>query len=200
MTIYSPQPEDPEYFIISFYALAEFWGQPTGSSTTVKAFNDPDGLLLKPPRDWRLMWSVGNNGKGSFWEAVPPDGYVALGWVAQEDGYKQAPQKPKIPNYRCVHEDWVEFTKIDQKIWDDGASWVAHGASDMVIPTRMGRAVYEGIYDPDSPHADERGFRTDVLDVLRQLNYRSIRYPGGNFVSGYRWEDGVGALELNISA
>jgi alpha-N-arabinofuranosidase len=56
----------------------------------------------------------------------------------------------------------------------------------------MGRAVYEGIYDPASPHADERGFRKDVLALLRELNYRAIRYPGGNFLSGYRWLDGVG--------
>jgi alpha-N-arabinofuranosidase len=56
----------------------------------------------------------------------------------------------------------------------------------------MGRCVYEGIYDPASPHADASGLRTDVLDVLREMNYRSIRYPGGNFLSGYRWEDGIG--------
>ena len=56
----------------------------------------------------------------------------------------------------------------------------------------MGRAIYEGIYDPASPHADERGLRTDVMAALRELNLRSIRYPGGNFLSGYRWEDGVG--------
>lgn len=56
----------------------------------------------------------------------------------------------------------------------------------------MGRAVYEGIYDPASPHADERGFRTDVIAALRELNFRAIRYPGGNFLSGYRWQDGVG--------
>ncbi|MDL1915647.1 alpha-N-arabinofuranosidase [Anaerolineae bacterium CFX4] len=56
----------------------------------------------------------------------------------------------------------------------------------------MGRCVYEGIYDPASPHADENGLRKDVLAVLREMNYRSIRYPGGNFLSGYRWEDGVG--------
>lgn len=59
----------------------------------------------------------------------------------------------------------------------------------------MGRAVYEGIYDPASPLADERGFRKDVLEVLREINYRSIRYPGGNFLSGYRWTDGVGPRE-----
>jgi alpha-N-arabinofuranosidase len=56
----------------------------------------------------------------------------------------------------------------------------------------MGRAIYEGIYEPASPHADERGFRKDVLAALRELNFRSMRYPGGNFLSGYRWLDGVG--------
>ena len=56
----------------------------------------------------------------------------------------------------------------------------------------MGRAIYEGIYDPASPHADERGLRTDVIAALRDLNFRSMRYPGGNFLSGYRWEDGIG--------
>jgi len=56
----------------------------------------------------------------------------------------------------------------------------------------MGRCVYEGIYDPKSPLADEDGLRTDVADALKEINYRSIRYPGGNFLSGYRWEDGVG--------
>ena len=56
----------------------------------------------------------------------------------------------------------------------------------------MGRCIYEGIYDPVSPHADENGLRKDVLAALRELNFRSIRYPGGNFVSGYRWLDGVG--------
>lgn len=56
----------------------------------------------------------------------------------------------------------------------------------------MGRAVYEGIYDPSSPHAGTNGLRADVLAALRELNYRAIRYPGGNFLSGYRWLDGVG--------
>jgi alpha-L-arabinofuranosidase len=56
----------------------------------------------------------------------------------------------------------------------------------------MGRAVYEGIYDPASPHAGEHGLRKDVLAALREINYRSMRYPGGNFLSGYNWLDGVG--------
>jgi len=56
----------------------------------------------------------------------------------------------------------------------------------------MGRAVYEGVYDPTSTHADADGFRTDVLDALRRLGFTVVRYPGGNFVSGYHWEDGIG--------
>ena len=56
----------------------------------------------------------------------------------------------------------------------------------------MGRCIYGGIYDPGSPHADENGLRRDVLAALRELDFRSMRYPGGNFLSGYDWQDGVG--------
>ncbi|MFC4456536.1 alpha-N-arabinofuranosidase [Deinococcus sonorensis] len=59
----------------------------------------------------------------------------------------------------------------------------------------MGRCIYEGIYDPASPLADERGFRSDVMAALKETNYRIMRYPGGNFVSGYRWTDGIGPRE-----
>jgi len=56
----------------------------------------------------------------------------------------------------------------------------------------MGRAIYTGIYEPGHPTADEQGFRQDVLDLVRELGVPIVRYPGGNFVSGYNWEDGVG--------
>jgi alpha-L-arabinofuranosidase len=56
----------------------------------------------------------------------------------------------------------------------------------------LGRAIYEGIYDPKSKLADENGFRKDVADEIRKLSVPIIRYPGGNFVSGYNWLDGVG--------
>ena len=56
----------------------------------------------------------------------------------------------------------------------------------------MGRAVYTGIYEPGHETADENGFRTDVLDMVRGLEMPIVRYPGGNFVSAYRWEDGIG--------
>jgi alpha-N-arabinofuranosidase len=56
----------------------------------------------------------------------------------------------------------------------------------------MGRAVYEGVYDPKSLHADSDGFRRDVLDAMRPMGYTAMRYPGGNFASGYHWIDGIG--------
>ncbi|MBV2363018.1 arabinosylfuranosidase ArfA [Streptomonospora nanhaiensis] len=56
----------------------------------------------------------------------------------------------------------------------------------------MGRCVYTGIYEPGHPAADADGFRTDVAALVRELGVTTVRYPGGNFVSGYRWEDGVG--------
>src|SRR5688500_2742056 len=59
----------------------------------------------------------------------------------------------------------------------------------------MGRCIYGGIYDPENPHANDRGLRSDVLAALREQRYTVIRYPGGNFVSGYRWRDGVGPRE-----
>ena len=56
----------------------------------------------------------------------------------------------------------------------------------------LGRAVYGGIYEPGHPTADEEGFRGDVLKLIKELNVPIVRYPGGNFVSGYNWEDGTG--------
>ncbi len=56
----------------------------------------------------------------------------------------------------------------------------------------IGRAVYQGVFEPGSPQADARGFRRDVLALLRGLRMTAMRYPGGNFASGYHWEDGVG--------
>jgi alpha-L-arabinofuranosidase len=59
----------------------------------------------------------------------------------------------------------------------------------------MGRSIYTGIYEPTHPTADEQGFRKDVIALIRELNIPIIRYPGGNFVSGYNWRDGVGPKE-----
>ncbi len=56
----------------------------------------------------------------------------------------------------------------------------------------LGRCIYGGIYDEGSPLSDERGFRRDVLDLLRTLHIPVLRWPGGNFVSNYHWQDGIG--------
>jgi len=58
----------------------------------------------------------------------------------------------------------------------------------------MGRAVYEGIYEPTHPTVDNKGFREDVKALVKELNIPLIRYPGGNFLSGYNWEDGIGPV------
>ena len=69
--------------------------------------------------------------------------------------------------------------EIDSKIY---GNFVEH----------LGRCIYGGIYEPSSQYADEDGFRTDVIDATKQLNVTQLRWPGGNFVSGYHWEDGIG--------
>ena len=73
-------------------------------------------------------------------------------------------------------------SRVDDRVY---SSFVEH----------MGRAIYTGIYEPDHPTADEFGFRKDVMDLVRPLNLSHIRYPGGNFLSGYRWKDGIGPKE-----
>ncbi|MBO5779346.1 MAG: alpha-N-arabinofuranosidase [Clostridia bacterium] len=74
-------------------------------------------------------------------------------------------------------------SKIDDRIY---GSFIEH----------LGRAVYGGIYEPDHPTADDKGFRGDVLELVKQLKVPVVRYPGGNFVSGYNWEDGIGDKAL----
>jgi alpha-N-arabinofuranosidase len=56
----------------------------------------------------------------------------------------------------------------------------------------LGRCVYDGLYEPGHPTADAEGFRQDVIELVKELGVSTIRYPGGNFVSGFRWEDSVG--------
>ncbi|WP_138420330.1 alpha-N-arabinofuranosidase [Aquibacillus sediminis] len=75
-----------------------------------------------------------------------------------------------------------KIANIDERIY---GSFIEH----------LGRAVYGGVYEPSHSEADDQGFRKDVMKLVRDLQVPIIRYPGGNFVSGYRWEDGVGPKE-----
>ena len=80
---------------------------------------------------------------------------------------------------RLVIDPAFTVGEVDERLF---GSFVEH----------MGRAVYGGIYEPGHPTADEDGFRGDVLELTRELGVTVVRYPGGNFVSAYDWEDGVG--------
>ncbi|WP_430083124.1 alpha-N-arabinofuranosidase [Paenibacillus ferrarius] len=80
-----------------------------------------------------------------------------------------------------IDRDYI-ISRIDPRIY---GGFIEH----------MGRCVYEGIYDPQHAEADEQGFRQDVLAMVQDLQVPIIRYPGGNFVSGFRWEDSVGPKE-----
>ncbi|MFP5228042.1 MAG: alpha-L-arabinofuranosidase C-terminal domain-containing protein [Acidobacteriota bacterium] len=80
---------------------------------------------------------------------------------------------------RVVIDSTRQISTIDPHIY---GSFLEH----------LGRAIYEGIYEPGSKFADSNGFRTDVMAEVKQLGVPIIRYPGGNFVSGYHWLDGAG--------
>lgn len=71
------------------------------------------------------------------------------------------------------------ISQVDKRIF---GSFIEH----------LGRAVYGGIYQPGHASADEEGFQQDVLELVRELRVPVVRYPGGNYVSNYFWEDGVG--------
>ena len=87
-----------------------------------------------------------------------------------------------MKNAKIILDQDYRIGLIDKRIY---GSFIEH----------LGRAVYGGIYEPGHPLADELGFRTDVMDAVRRLGVPLVRYPGGNFVSGFHWEDSVGPVE-----
>ncbi len=76
-----------------------------------------------------------------------------------------------------------KVAEVDKRIY---GSFIEH----------LGRAVYDGIYQPGNPKSDENGFRRDVIEMVKELGLPIVRYPGGNFVSSFVWEDSVGPVEL----
>lgn len=117
-----------------------------------------------------------------------------------------------IPRRRFLKETGVAGVALAASWWRGRTAWAQGSATSptrvVIDPTRqistldrhlfgsflehLGRAIYSGIYEPGSPHADSNGFRTDVAEEIRGLGVPIVRYPGGNFVSGYHWLDGVG--------
>ncbi|MBN9308063.1 MAG: alpha-N-arabinofuranosidase, partial [Devosia sp.] len=80
-----------------------------------------------------------------------------------------------------AHKDYT-ISRIDDRVY---GAFLEH----------LGRAIYTGIYEPGHPTADKNGMRGDVAQLVRDLKVPMVRYPGGNFVSAYNWEDGVGPRE-----
>ena len=80
---------------------------------------------------------------------------------------------------KMIIEKDFKIADIDDRLY---SSFIEH----------LGRAVYDGIYEPGHPNADEMGFRKDVIDLVKELGVTTVRYPGGNFASNYFWEDTVG--------
>lgn len=87
---------------------------------------------------------------------------------------------------RIVIDRHFEISEIDERIY---GSFAEH----------MGRCIYGGIFEPGSSFADENGFRKDVMELVKELGVTIVRYPGGNFLSGYDWKDGIGPKESRPS-
>ncbi|MGL4337321.1 MAG: alpha-N-arabinofuranosidase [Turicibacter sp.] len=87
-----------------------------------------------------------------------------------------------MSNVKIYIEKNFKHAQVDDKLF---SSFIEH----------LGRAVYTGIYEPGHPTADEQGFRQDVMEMVKELDVKLVRYPGGNFLSGYNWQDGVGPKE-----
>jgi len=87
-----------------------------------------------------------------------------------------------MPSARLTIDPHFTIGRIDRRVF---GGFVEH----------LGRHVYDGIYEPGHPTADGDGFRQDVIELVKELGVSTIRYPGGNFVSGFRWEDSVGPRE-----
>jgi alpha-N-arabinofuranosidase len=87
-----------------------------------------------------------------------------------------------MKNAKLYLEKEFEISRTDDRLF---SSFLEH----------LGRAIYSGIYEPGHPEADEQGFRKDVIALIRELGVDHVRYPGGNFLSGYDWKDGIGPKE-----
>jgi alpha-N-arabinofuranosidase len=120
--------------------------------------------LIEPLNRRRFLASLGHSGAA-----------LAAGSILGRIGYAQTRDRVT----RVALDSARIRSDIDRRLF---GSFLEH----------LGRAIYTGVYQPDSPLADSKGFRTDVAAQIKGLGVPIVRYPGGNFVSGYNWLDGVG--------
>jgi len=147
VTVYQPEPQDPAYRVIGFYAQRGA-GPPDGSTIIVKSLNDPDGSLLKEPDDYVRIWtSEGSHCvfPGAIWRPVitKHDNFVVMGHVATK-GF----DKPPLNAVRCVHNTQVQESRIADKIYSDQGT---HSQSDFTLYSVDGLSgvfVSQPNYDP----------------------------------------------------
>ena len=108
---------------------------------------------------------------------------AGITWAGGLSGVKPAHSKPaSSPPARVIVDRARTLTRLDRRTL---GAFIEH----------LGRAIYGGLYEPGSTLSDSNGFRKDVIEEVKKLGVPIIRYPGGNFVSGYNWLDGVGPKE-----
>lgn len=107
---------------------------------------------------------------------------ISIKYCAFIDGISQYEKEDVMKNAKMVVEKNFKLSEVNPKLF---SSFIEH----------IGRAVYSGIYEPGHKTADEQGFRKDVIDLVKDLGVTLVRYPGGNFLSGYNWKDGIGPRE-----
>lgn len=108
---------------------------------------------------------------------------VATSLLAAQPAPRSGPAQPP-------QTDWTVPARIKLDI--DRTIGEVHPHLFGNFAEHLGRMIYGGIYEPGSPLADADGYRKDVMDAVKQLNVTILRWPGGNFASGYNWKDGVG--------
>ena len=106
-------------------------------------------------------------------------GFLSVCGMLAEPGYGQTGAQSGVPSARIKIDLDRTIGEVDPLLFGNFAE-------------HLGRMIYGGIYDEGSPLSDDRGFRLDVLEAVRELDVSILRWPGGNFVSSYNWQDGIG--------
>jgi hypothetical protein len=149
VTFWRPIVEDPEYYLIGDY-IQPGYSPAYGTSYIVKAVNDdPQHPVIKPPTGYNQIWTdrgSGGDHDGSIWFPVPPNGYIAIGWVCQS-GYS-----PPSLRYGCIRMDFVEESEANTWLWSDAGSGSHGDVTAWNIAGVPGAFAAQPNYHPFSGH------------------------------------------------